>query len=90
VTRSGARLLVALAALLAAAPVAAQPAPAEVGRPVFQVRRFDEDWSVLCGVDLSRTDDFRDRLKFVPLARLIGMRASRSPVQSRRDAGLRL
>jgi Alginate export len=54
---------------VAATPAAAQapPALAEIKRPAFQVRRFDEDWSVLRGVDLSRTDDFWDRLKFIPL-----------------------
>jgi hypothetical protein len=37
--------------------------------PDLQVRRFDEDWSVLRGVDLSQADDFWDRLKFIPLDR---------------------
>ena len=63
-------LLLGLAiSVLAATPVVAQPAPAspEIKRPAIQVRRFDEDWSVLRGVDLSRTDDFWDRLKFIPL-----------------------
>jgi hypothetical protein len=45
------------------------PAWAQAGieRPSYQVRRFDEDWSVLRGVDTSRTDDVWDRLKFIPL-----------------------
>ena len=45
----------------------APPASPEIKRPAIQVRRFDEDWSVLRGVDLSRTDDFWDHLKFIPL-----------------------
>src|SRR5882724_9417167 len=43
--------------------------PVEVKRPELQIGngvRFDEDWSVLRGVDLSKTDDFWDRLKFIP------------------------
>jgi len=39
-------------------------------RPAYQIGsagRFNEDWSVLRGVDLDRTDDFWDRLKFIPL-----------------------
>ena len=65
--------------LLPPGPVAAQtppaavaqtpPAAAEIKRPAYQVRRFDEDWSVLRGVDLSQTGDFWDRLKFIPLDR---------------------
>ena len=45
-----------------------QPAN-ELKRPAYQLRRFDEDWSVLKGVDLTATDDFWDRLKFIPLSR---------------------
>jgi hypothetical protein len=41
--------------------------PSEPNRPAYQLRRFDEDWSVLRGVDLGKTDDFFDRLKFIPL-----------------------
>lgn len=50
-------------------PVSAQAGEAARGlkRPSYQVRRFDEDWSVLRGVDTSNTDDFWDRLKFIPL-----------------------
>jgi hypothetical protein len=39
-------------------------------RPALQTgsaARFNEDWSVLKGVDLSTTDDFWDRFKFIPL-----------------------
>jgi hypothetical protein len=45
----------------------AGPTPSEPNRPAYQPRRFDEDWSVLRGVDLSKTDDGWDRLKFIPL-----------------------
>jgi hypothetical protein len=38
-----------------------------IERPSYQVRRFDEDWSVLRGVDTSATGDVWDRLKFIPL-----------------------
>lgn len=65
-------LLLGLVVSFAAATLAAAQAPpaaAEIKRPAFQVRRFDEDWSVLRGVDLSDTDDFWDRLKFIPLDR---------------------
>ena len=53
-------------------PVFAQTSQgeSEIKRPAYQVGsagRFDEDWSVLRGVDLARTDDFWDRLKFIPL-----------------------
>jgi Alginate export len=40
-------------------------------RPAYQIGsagRFNEDWSMLRGVDLSRTDDAWDRLKFIPLS----------------------
>ncbi len=51
------------------APARAQTgsAPSEPSRPAYQIIRFDEDWSVLRGVDLATTDDFWDRLKFIPL-----------------------
>lgn len=42
----------------------------EVKRPALQIGsalRFNEDWSTLEGVDTTRTDDFWDRLKFIPL-----------------------
>src|SRR2546425_6674667 len=43
----------------------------EPKRPAYQLGsagRFNEDWSVLRGVDLGTTDDFWDRLKFIPLS----------------------
>jgi len=43
----------------------------EPKRPTYQLGsagRFNEDWSVLRGVDLGTTDDFWDRLKFIPLS----------------------
>jgi hypothetical protein len=43
----------------------------EPTRPAYQIGsagRFNEDWSVLRGVDLDKTDDFWDRLKFIPLS----------------------
>src|SRR5256884_1720723 len=49
----------------------AGPPPGEPKRPAYQIGsagRFNEDWSVLRGVDLDRTDDFWDRLKFIPLS----------------------
>jgi len=48
---------------------AGQP-PGAPKRPAYQIGsagRFNEDWSVLRGVDLDKTDDFWDRLKFIPL-----------------------
>ena len=42
-------------------------AASELKRPEYQIRRFDEDWSILRGVDRSKTDDFWDRVKFIPL-----------------------
>jgi hypothetical protein len=44
----------------------------EVKRPALQIGsalRFNENWSVLKGVDLSQTDDFWDRVKFIPLTK---------------------
>ena len=60
-----------LAVIPVAQPAWAQPslAKAELNRPAYQIRRFDEDWSVLRGVDPSATGDFWDRLKFIPLTR---------------------
>jgi hypothetical protein len=52
-----------------AAAQAMQP-PTELQRPALQTgsaARFNEDWSVLEGVDLGATDDFWDRFKFMPL-----------------------
>src|SRR2546430_5118135 len=48
----------------------AGPPQGEPQRPAYQIGsagRFNEDWSVLRGVDLDKTDDFWDRLKFIPL-----------------------
>src|SRR2546428_3469501 len=50
----------------------ASQAASEPNRPAYQIGsagRFDEDWSVLRGVDLGNTGDFWDRLKFIPLTR---------------------
>src|SRR5258705_5074365 len=60
-----------LAVIPVAQPAWAQPsqAGAELNRPAYQIRRFDEDWSALRGVDLGATGDFWDRLKFIPLTR---------------------
>src|SRR5262245_60015227 len=47
-----------------------EKATEELKRPALQIGsalRFTEDWSTLKGVDLSRTDDFWDRLKYIPL-----------------------
>jgi hypothetical protein len=44
----------------------------EPQRPAYQIGsagRFNEDWAVLRGVDLGATDDFWDRLKFIPLTK---------------------
>jgi hypothetical protein len=49
-----------------------EKAEAEPKRPALQIGsalRFNEDWSMLKGVDLSQTDDFWDRLKFIPLTK---------------------
>jgi len=40
-----------------------------IERPAYQIRRFDEDWSTLRGVDRSQTGDFWDLLKFIPVTR---------------------
>ena len=48
----------------------ASQATSQPNRPAYQIGsagRFNEDWSVLRGVDLDKTDDFWDRLKFIPL-----------------------
>src|SRR5256886_17641624 len=48
----------------------AGPPQGEPQRPAYQIGsagRFNEDWSVLRGVDLDKTDDFWDLLKFIPL-----------------------
>ena len=64
--------LQSLAFVYGVLPAQAQvPPPAsELQRPALQIGsagRFNEDWSVLRGVDPSATDDFWDRLKFIPL-----------------------
>src|SRR4029453_8233930 len=49
-----------------------EKAAAEPKRPALQIGsalRFNEDWSTLKGVDLSQTDDFWDRVKFIPLTK---------------------
>ena len=49
-----------------------EKAAEEPKRPALQIGsalRFNEDWSTLKGVDLSETDDFWDRLKFIPLTK---------------------
>ncbi|PYR25202.1 MAG: hypothetical protein DMF98_13015 [Acidobacteria bacterium] len=49
---------------------AGQPA-SDPKRPAYQIGsagRFNEDWSVLRGIDVDKTDDFWDRLKFIPLS----------------------
>jgi hypothetical protein len=63
-----------LTSLIRGAPLAraqvGQP-PSEPTRPAYQIGsagRFNEDWSVLRGVDLGKTDDLWDRLKFIPLS----------------------
>jgi hypothetical protein len=65
-------MALALVFVSGALPAWAQAGPpaSEPQRPALQIGnavRFDEDWSVLRGVDLSTTDDFWDRLKFIPL-----------------------
>src|SRR5262245_5690541 len=47
-----------------------EKAAEEPKRPALQIGsalRFNEDWSMLKGVDLSQTDDFWDCVKFIPL-----------------------
>jgi hypothetical protein len=60
----------------------APPPPAsDLQRPALQIGsagRFNEDWSVLRGVDLSTTDDFWDRLKFIPLTSDSAMSSQRT------------
>ncbi len=42
-------------------------AASELKRPAYQILRFNEDWSTLKGVDRSKTGDFWDLLKFIPI-----------------------
>src|SRR5262245_63292380 len=64
--------LLSLSGVYGALPARAQSEKTteEVKRPALQIGsalRFNEDWSLLKGADLSRTDDFWDRLKYIPL-----------------------
>src|SRR6267378_1364725 len=71
VVMSVALLLPALVYSVALTWAQAGPPPGEPKRPAYQIGsagRFNEDWSVLRGVDLDKTDDFWDRLKFIPLS----------------------
>jgi len=68
----GAVALPSLSLVHGVLPASAQASQAasEPNRPAYQIGsagRFDEDWSVLRGVDLGNTNDFWDRLKFIPL-----------------------
>jgi len=61
-----------LSCVYGALPASAQTqqTAVEPKRPALQIGdgvRYDEDWSVLRGVDTSKTDDFWDRIKFIPL-----------------------
>ncbi len=42
-------------------------AASEPKRPAYQILRYNEDWSTLKGVDRSKTGDFWDILKFIPI-----------------------
>jgi len=42
-------------------------AASEPERPAYQILRYDEDWSMLKDVDRSKTGDFWDPLKFIPI-----------------------
>ena len=55
--------------VLCSTPLVAQAGrtASEPKRPAYDDRRFDEDWSVLRGADLSGPADVWDRLKFMPL-----------------------
>jgi hypothetical protein len=68
----GAVALQALAVVHGALPARAQvrQPTGEPNRPTYQIgsaARFNVDWSVLRGFDLDKTDDFWDRVKFIPL-----------------------
>src|SRR5882724_397732 len=73
----GVAVIMGLALQLLSCVYGVQPAWAQAGPPTSEPRRpalqigsagrFNEDWSVLRGVDLSKTDDFWDRVKFIPL-----------------------
>jgi hypothetical protein len=60
---------IALYGVFPAVAQTTQP-PSQPNRPTYQIGsagRFNEDWSVLRGFDLDKTDDFWDRIKFIPL-----------------------
>jgi len=68
---SAALVLASLIFSVSLARAQAGPPSSEPKRPAYQIGsagRFNEDWSVLRGVDLDKTDDFWDRLKFIPLS----------------------
>ncbi|MFB3887175.1 MAG: alginate export family protein [Thermodesulfobacteriota bacterium] len=48
-------------------PTWASESTSEPKRPAYQIRRFDEDWSGLKGVNRSQTGDFWDLIKFIPV-----------------------
>jgi Alginate export len=60
---------VALYGVFPAVAQTTQP-PSQPNRPAYEIGsagRFNEDWSTLQSVDLGTTDDFWDRIKFIPL-----------------------
>ena len=59
-----------------AAQPATRPAAAEVTRPGYTVRRYNEDWSSLANVERHRTDDLWDPIKYVSLGEDTGSYAS--------------
>ena len=66
--------LLSLSCVYAVLPAWAQAGPptSEPQRPALPIGnavRYDEDWSVLKGWDLSKTDDFWDRFKFILLTK---------------------
>jgi hypothetical protein len=63
------RALEVLLIVLSSTSVFAQagPAASEPKLPAYDDRRFDEDWSVLRGADLSGPGHLWDRVKFIPL-----------------------
>src|SRR5438445_11814362 len=76
--RLGLAVVMSVALLLPASVDSVPVARAQAGKPPIEPKRsayqigsagrFNEDWSVLRGVDLDKTDDFWDRLKFIPLS----------------------
>lgn len=63
------RVIEVLLIVLCSTPGLAQTAgtASEPAQPEYSDLRFDEDWSVLKGVDLSGGADVWDRVKFIPL-----------------------